>query len=319
MANKNIFVGMLVMVLTFSFVVAGCATATVPGKSMDSGKSTASGKLNLEESIRRYMGPRPENRDIDGKKDTVYLYYLDPFRFEDFKAELDAGGEYVESGSWTNDNRDWEREKIFLRGVELPDGSFNLELCKLDNSVVGYNYKKVPEASRLKLDESLRNYMAPQVGTFDGYKVTLIYYLDLLRVEDFRAELEAEGYVETRRQTNDNHGDSSYRGMNLARWVVLDNGSYGSFSLDLYKADNSRVGYSYKKLGAQWNDRTAEGDPLIFTYLGLENPGAEFNGKSRDLYASKGYYIVYYHKEKRKRYVYFPTTGVDYQYSEWLD
>jgi hypothetical protein len=98
--------------------------------------------LKLDELLRKYAGPYPQRWDGESKGVT-YVYYLDPLHFEAFKAELDAGGAYTQTESWTNKNRDWDRGKTFARWAVRPDGSFQLDLNKEDNSETGYRYTKV--------------------------------------------------------------------------------------------------------------------------------------------------------------------------------
>ncbi|GHV93608.1 hypothetical protein AGMMS50268_41110 [Spirochaetia bacterium] len=96
--------------------------------------------LNLDELLCKYAGSYPQRWDGEGKG-VKYVYFLDSLRFEEFKAELDAGGEYYQTDSW-NSTRDWDRGVTFVRFEVRPDGRFQLELCKADNSVIGYGYKK---------------------------------------------------------------------------------------------------------------------------------------------------------------------------------
>jgi hypothetical protein len=66
----------------------------------------------LDESLRKYIVPQEHPWDDD---DTyTYVYYLDPLRFEEFKAELDAGGECLESDGWTR-TQDFGRGRTFVR------------------------------------------------------------------------------------------------------------------------------------------------------------------------------------------------------------
>ncbi|MDR3193200.1 MAG: hypothetical protein LBT87_09065 [Treponema sp.] len=58
---------------------------------------------------------------------------------------MDAGSEYYQAENWAR-NRDWDQGRIFARFAARPDGSFQLELGKEDNSLVGYRYKKGPQA-----------------------------------------------------------------------------------------------------------------------------------------------------------------------------
>ena len=93
----------------------------------------------LDESLRRYIGPSLQTWDSGD----VTIYYLDPLHFEEFKAELDAAGEYLQSESRTYD-RTWDRGKTFARWVARPDGRFELTLCKEDNATLTYRYIKIP-------------------------------------------------------------------------------------------------------------------------------------------------------------------------------
>jgi hypothetical protein len=138
---------------------------------------SASGQL--DELLRTYMGPREENWDDD---EIVSVYYLDPDRFEKFKAELDAGGEYYQADDWTNDDREWNQGRTFARWVVRPDGSFQLDLEKSDNSETGYWYKKVPQVGDTWEEEG------------DEGKITLTY----LGLENpgFDLDHEGEGWSE---------------------------------------------------------------------------------------------------------------------------
>jgi hypothetical protein len=99
----------------------------------------------LDASLRRYMGPQEQYWGDDDNRDEepTYVYYLDPKRFEEFKDELDALDEYYQDDDWTEDDRDWERGQTFARWAERPDGTFQLQLCKSDNTEIGYRYRKV--------------------------------------------------------------------------------------------------------------------------------------------------------------------------------
>jgi hypothetical protein len=142
MTNKKIFWGMLALVLTFGFVVAGCGST--PKKSLK--ESPVALGLTLDESLRKYMGPQEQTWD-DGN---ASVYYLDPLHFEAFKAELDAGDEYYQTGSWSENNRDGDRDRAFARWGARPDGNFELDLCRADNSRDGYRYVKVSPGSEPK-------------------------------------------------------------------------------------------------------------------------------------------------------------------------
>jgi hypothetical protein len=96
----------------------------------------------LQESLRKYAGPREEKWGQYDKP--VKVYFLDPLQFEQFKAWLDAGNTYSQTDSFTDNNRDWDRGVTFARWSVLPDGTFSLDLMKQNNSGVGYAYKKAP-------------------------------------------------------------------------------------------------------------------------------------------------------------------------------
>lgn len=92
----------------------------------------------VEELLRTYMAPRPEILEDE----LYYNYPLDPARFTEFKAELDAGDEYFVIGNWDNPNREWDLGVNFALWRVLPNGEFELQLNKEDNSSVGYFYEK---------------------------------------------------------------------------------------------------------------------------------------------------------------------------------
>jgi hypothetical protein len=182
------------------------------------------------------MGPRETTRNNSGP---WYEWYLDPLRFEEFKAELDADGEYSQTGSFPNNDRGTP-EALW---VVIPDGGFQLELRKEDGSGVVYEYKKVLGTSGHKVDELLRRYMGSSEQTWDEGLVH-IYYLDPLRFEEFKTEIETGGeYYEDNRWTNANRDWD--RGMTSAWWVDVTG---GGFILELLKKDNSTVGYGYGKI-----------------------------------------------------------------------
>jgi hypothetical protein len=229
-------------------VVVGCPTETEPEET---------DTWTWKESLRKYMGPQPNrwthndgSSEVDDDADTL-VYFLDPAHFEDFRAELEAGGEYIpdDDPSWNETGRDWEQGKNFVRWAERPDGAFELNLCKSDNSVTGYRYTKVPTTQRPKLDASLRKYMGscPQTWEHDGVKDdedTLVYFLDPAHFEDFRTELEAAGkYSQV-----DNSGSYTRdweEGKAFARWAVRPG---ERFELGNYKSDNSSIQYQYTKV-----------------------------------------------------------------------
>jgi hypothetical protein len=74
----------------------------------------------------------------------VDVYFLDHSRFDAFKAELDAGGKYIEYDDNTYD-RDWNTGKAFARlGVKLNGKKLELNRCNADNSTSQYKYIKIP-------------------------------------------------------------------------------------------------------------------------------------------------------------------------------
>lgn len=237
---KKTFFVTLIVGMVFAAVLA-CATTGGGGTPPAPDEQAARLAAELDESLRKYSGPSVQTwNDEDA---FTYVYYLDPLRFEKFKAELDAGGEYLQADSWTQKNRDWERGRAFARGAVRPDGRFQLELCTEDNSVIGYMYKKVPAAQGQKLAESLRRHSGPSVQTWgdDGDKFTYVYHLDPLRFEEFKAELDAgDAYNHVDSWTQDNRDWD--RGRAFAWWAVRPD---GSFELRLGKEDNSVIGYRY--------------------------------------------------------------------------
>jgi hypothetical protein len=193
------------------------------------------------------MGPCPQTWEQEGELDEqdTLVYFLDPLRFEDFRAELDAGGEYSQVDRGTEPERDWEEGKTFAQWAERPDGTFALNLYKSDNSVMWYNYTKAPQASVLRLKELLRKYMGPYPQTWEheGEQDTLVYFLDPLYFEEFKAELDAgANYSQVESSTVDNRDWE--QGKTFARWAERP---AGTFQLDLYKSDNSVIEYQYTK------------------------------------------------------------------------
>lgn len=92
------------------FSLAGCASLTGASASKE---WTVALTPKLDESLRKYTVPQEQTWGDE----KVTVYFLDPLRFEEFKAELDAGGEYLQADSWTNDKRDWDRGKDLCKGV----------------------------------------------------------------------------------------------------------------------------------------------------------------------------------------------------------
>jgi hypothetical protein len=101
------------------------------------------------------------------------------------------------------------RGRTFARGSIRPDGRFQLDLSKNDNSEIGYRYIKLPTALGLTLYESLRKHLVPREQLWGGdKKFTYVYFLDPLRFEEFKAELDAGGeYYQADRWTEDKEAD----------------------------------------------------------------------------------------------------------------
>ncbi|GHU27378.1 hypothetical protein FACS1894164_19470 [Spirochaetia bacterium] len=228
MANKKFFGVMLVMVLAFGLVLAGCPT-----------DNDDDDEFKLDELLREYMSPNPQTWGEGEEAKDVDVYYLDPIRFVAFKAELDAGGEYTEAYDWNEEPGD---RTYAILGVRS-DGSFSLKLYKKDNQGSMYGYQKNPGASGLKLDKLLRKYMAPDPQTWDEGDETEevnVYYLDHLRFDEFKAELDAGGkYVQYNNGTWTRDWDL---GKTFAQLAVRPN---GKVELTLAKADNSTLAYKY--------------------------------------------------------------------------
>jgi hypothetical protein len=109
-------------------------------------KATGASGDKLDELLRKYMVPQRQTWGDEDNPEEVDVYFLDHSRFADFKAELDAGGSYIEYDAWTED-RDWEMGKAFARlGVMAYGSTERLELsrCDEDNSFAGYGYIKIP-------------------------------------------------------------------------------------------------------------------------------------------------------------------------------
>jgi hypothetical protein len=58
---------------------------------------------------------------------------------------MEAEGEWYTADIWEENNRDWERGKTFARFVVRPDGDFETDICREDNSRTGYMYKTPPK------------------------------------------------------------------------------------------------------------------------------------------------------------------------------
>jgi hypothetical protein len=235
------------LIAVIFLAMTGCVS-TQTQNAMNTGSKAANGaaiapsgfKSKLVESLGRYMIPAIQDWGNDGN---VSVYYLDANRFNEFKAELDKGGEYRQADSWTNNNRDWEQGRLFARLGVLPDGKLQLGLFRANNSENGYRYTKLTSGTLgLKLQESLRKYMAPQMQTWGDDGDVSVYYLDADRFNEFRAELDAGGeYFASwiRYKTQNRDWD---QGKTFAQFVVYHNKS--ELELRLGKSDNSFVSYS---------------------------------------------------------------------------
>jgi hypothetical protein len=129
---------LLAVLLVSGLVAAGCSTDGGKPEEIDTGllKKPA---WSLDELLRKYMGPNLQTWD----EGTVNVYYLDPSRFNAFKAELDAGGEYTQIDEWTEENRTWDRDRAFARWAVKSEGTSELDLCRADNSQDVYGYEPV--------------------------------------------------------------------------------------------------------------------------------------------------------------------------------
>jgi len=230
---------------------AGTAQSVAELNAINNGSAAVNGvaespwalKPKLVESLGKYMAPEIQTWGNEGD---VSVYLIDANRFNEFKAELDAGGEYRQADSWTDNNRDWNRGLLFARLGVLPDGRLNLDLGRADNSLVGYRYtKRTSGALGLKLQESLRKYMVPQMQNWGNDGDVSVYNVDADRFNEFKAELDAGGeYLPHEVQRNGNRNWD--RGKTFAQFLVYHN--KGEYGLRLGKSDNSVVSYSYIKL-----------------------------------------------------------------------
>jgi hypothetical protein len=323
MAKKIIWLGMLATALVFGMVLVGCPTETEPEET---------DTWTWKESLRKYMGPSPQTWSTNGVQDEkdTYVYYVNPDHFAAFKDELDAGGEYSQEGEEWTYTRDWDLRKSYVRWAERPDDKFELNLCKSDNSVIGYSYTKIPTAQRQKLDASLRKYMGPNPQTWstDGVsdaKDTYVYYVAPDHFAAFKAELD-EWWVEYYQGDNGTEQRNWDQGKTFVRWAERPD---GIFELGLAKSDNSYTWYRYKKVpqvNASWAEQWDEGT-ITLTYLGLNKPSDFVLNDTHDGRGEyKGYYRFSYQTGQgdggthRTRYVYYPTSGrKDVQFSNWLD
>ncbi|GHU01557.1 hypothetical protein FACS1894147_01630 [Spirochaetia bacterium] len=234
--------GVLVMALTLGLALAGCASG--PKKS-STAKAPVALSPKLEESLRKYMGPVPQTWGGDNDRFDVDVYFLDPLRFDAFKAELEALGEYQQDGGRTF-TRDWDRGTAFARLGVRTDGRLEMALAKANNSTSEYRYTKKPEVSGENLPELLRKYIAPRPemrGDGADAEEIAAYFLDPLRFEAFKAELDAEDeYMQFWSRNDIRDWDLGKASVKLA---VRPN---GSFELELCREDNSRSNYRYGKV-----------------------------------------------------------------------
>ena len=161
-----------ITILALITALASCATAQPTGGASSTGTapataataSSAAAESKLAEILGRYIVPDIQNWGNEGN---VSVYFIDANRFNAFKAELDNGGEYRQTDSWT-ENRDWDRGRLFARLAVLPDGRLRLELCRANNSNNAYIYRKLTSgALGPKLQESLGKYMAPSIQDWE--------------------------------------------------------------------------------------------------------------------------------------------------------
>jgi hypothetical protein len=129
---------MLVVILAMGVVPAACPTDTT------SPDTPAPDEFNLDKLLRKYLGPNPQTWGDGSNQEEVDVYWLDHSRFDTFKAELDAGGEYVQDGEGEF-TRDWETGRTYaLLGVKLNGKKLDLRRCDADNSTFEYRYIKIP-------------------------------------------------------------------------------------------------------------------------------------------------------------------------------
>jgi hypothetical protein len=241
----NAFLRTLIMGMAFAAVLASCATtggtAKLPANTAKAAKQSPPVLApRLVELLGKYMGPKPQ----DWLGGTAYIYFLDPLHFEEFKAEVDAAGEYRQIDRWNELNEYNRGRKPYVRWVFEPNGKVQFDHWKEDDSLIGYKYIKVGGASGTKTEELFRKYMGqePEFWDGEGKRLTYVYYLDPLRFEAFKAELDGGGeYQQTANWTEKRDWG---KGVAFARWAVRPN---GEFELRLCKADNSTLGYRYKK------------------------------------------------------------------------
>jgi hypothetical protein len=235
--NKTFVSGMLTVLLAIGIVLVGCPNDT-----------TTSDEFKLDELLREYMVPNPQTWGDDEHREEVNVYFLDYSRFDEFKAKLEAGSEYVQDEDGKHEfTRDWDMGKSFARlGIKLNDW-VQLTLAKADNATFEYGYTKNPQASGVKLDELLREYMGPNPQTWgdDEHREEVnVYFLDYSRFDAFKAELGAAGkYVEYEDNEYTRDWDT---GKNFARLGIKLNGK--KLDLRCCNANNSTSEYKYIKI-----------------------------------------------------------------------
>jgi hypothetical protein len=223
--------------LAMGVVLGGCPNDT-----------TTPDEFNLDELLRKYMGPDPQTWGDDDHREDVDVYYLDPSRFDAFKTELDAGGEYVQDNEDEHEyTRDWDKGKTFARLTKKSNDRVQLTLAKADNSTLDYDYTKNTQTSWVKLDELLRKYMSPNPETWgdDDHREDVdVYYLEHSRFDAFKAELDAGGkYIEYEAETRNREWNT---GKTFVRFGVKLNGK--KLELARCNADNSTSEYKYIKI-----------------------------------------------------------------------
>jgi hypothetical protein len=234
MVNRRNWMGILVVMMAIGIVLVGCPNDT-----------TTPDEFKLDELLREYMGPNPQTWGDDEHREEVDVYFLDHSRFDEFKTELEAGGEYVQDEDGEHEyTRDWDKGKSFARLGKKPNDRVQLTLAKADNATFEYDYTKNPQASGVKLDELLRKYMGPNPQTWgdDEHREEVdVYYLDHGRFDAFKAELDAGGkYIEYDTSTWTRDWDT---GKTFVRLGVKLNGK--KLELARCNANNSTSEYKY--------------------------------------------------------------------------
>jgi len=257
-----------ILALTFIFLFAGCTSVpngTVQSTANEETETSMVDQLmgspwgltpKLIETIGKFIVPEIQNWN-EGE---VSVYYIDVPRFNEFKNELDKGGEYrLNADIWSEKNRDWWRDQSFVRLAVLPDGRLYLDTYRSNNTAIRYNYTKLtPVAIGVKLQESLRKYIVPiqqDWGERDG--IAFVYFIDLNRFNEFKAELDKVGdyYV-----GGTNRGNRDWdQGRTYARLAVRYS---GKLELWLCNSDNSYVYYTYYKY-------PQAGEPKIIKIIGF--------------------------------------------------